>query len=277
MIVNNLNAITRVVCNLTWRCSLPPCIYCWIYGKDGVGSGFVDQTQHRELSAKQWITALARLPGRGIVDFCGGEPTLHEGFVEIVNNLNPNYGWAVTTNLAQDRNAEVLSLVENRRGVAVTASYHYHTPFDDWLVRLRWLGNLDRFPVSVTFVQSPYMDYRQEIERLKHLRNLPKIVANITLQRYQNPQDSNLPISQELWGGRPSPFCTAGKVHIGLAPSGDIYRCTTAFQSNRRNEFTLGNLLTTDPLVFRGGPCDLNCDPVCSSGCWGIKRERGVA
>lgn len=262
----------RVLCNQTWKCSIATCSYCWIYGKDGVGSGFRAGHREYELSVRQWIDALYHLPGRGTIDFCGGEPTMKQGFPEIVNSLPKTYLWAVTTNLARDSNVEVLSEVNNRQCAVVNCSYHKEVPFDDWLSRLRWLGNLDRFPISVTIVKNPYVDYTKEIEKLRSLKNLPHSVRFMNTPDYQNPQDSNGPIDEKSWSGNPAKSCSAGLDHILIDVNGDVYRCLTAFRSNRRGEFRIGNLLQPSSVRLSHGPCDLNCDPL-EVKCWDITRK----
>lgn len=270
----------RVLCNITWRCSIGTCAYCWIYGKDGVGEGFLKESksaeEKEELDASRWIRALNRLPGTGTVDFCGGEPTLHRGFAEIVDNLNPRYKWALTTNLATDSNVEVLESVQNDdQCVIIHCSYHKEVPFDDWLARFRWLGNIGRFPIAATFVQNPYVDYSQEVNKLRSKWNFPDTVKGISTPKYQNPQEANDTITPETWARAPASFCSAGNDHVVIAPNGDICRCLTAWRSNRRDEFMVGNLLTSELLALVGGPCNLNCDPL-EVQCWEVTRRTGA-
>lgn len=83
--------ITYAEAYLTLRCNLK-CHYC-INGYTGV------HRKRPELSAKEWLMSLNNIKfGNLPLTFGGGEPTIHPGFYEILNGLNPEISVDLLTN-----------------------------------------------------------------------------------------------------------------------------------------------------------------------------------
>lgn len=80
---------------LTMRCNLS-CSFCLNAFDDTFNRKNFD-----ELSGEEWVNALNRVESRpGVpVTLCGGEPSLHEDFIYIINNLKPELNIDILTNL----------------------------------------------------------------------------------------------------------------------------------------------------------------------------------
>lgn len=98
---------------LTLRCNLK-CPYC-INKFDPT----FRREQVEELSGEKWVEGLNRLeiPNSLPVTFTGGEPSLHEDFVFIINNLRPDIPIDILTNLmwSQQKMEEFLAKVNPER------------------------------------------------------------------------------------------------------------------------------------------------------------------
>lgn len=77
---------------LTFRCNLS-CKYC-LNALEGDFS-----RKREELSGEQWIDALNRFETKVPITFTGGEPFVHQGFIDIIKNLKPELGIDILTNL----------------------------------------------------------------------------------------------------------------------------------------------------------------------------------
>jgi len=253
----------KVLCNLTWECTLGDCKYCWIYGRDGVGEGFVNKQSSEELTKEQWVEGLNRIPSNSSIDFCGGEPTiLGSRLVYIIEGLHPSiYRWGLTSNLSEDRNVDVLEELHRKCGlscISLNCSYHHGVPLEDWIPRYMVVKELFGGWTRVNLIDNPFFDYS---EALKVFRDLG---FKVNFEPYQNPKDSNN-YSPVLWK------CTAGVSHMVISPNGDVYRCLCGFRSDRREEFKTGNILGEVDFLPPRDRCDLNCDPI-EAKCWNIVR-----
>lgn len=81
---------------LTFRCNLN-CSFCVNYAP----AKNLMRDDFNEISGQEWVESLNRIEGpkEVAVSFTGGEPSLHKDFNYILNNLNPEIGIDLFTNL----------------------------------------------------------------------------------------------------------------------------------------------------------------------------------
>lgn len=79
---------------LTMRCNLK-CSYCLNTFEEDF------KRKREEISGEDWVKSLNRLNSRNDlpITFSGGEPTLHNDFIHIINNLKPELNIDILTNL----------------------------------------------------------------------------------------------------------------------------------------------------------------------------------
>lgn len=245
------------------------CPYCWIYGEDGVGEGFLSKSQP-ELTFVEWVNFLnLSFDDGSVIDFCGGEPTIFPNFSTIVNKLVPGKLWAMTTNLHYSDNHFInvfQSITKEawRKCISMNCSYHPGADMKDFCKKILMLRQFAGGKIAINFVMSPFFDHTKNVEEIK--KNLPGVRVN--LNDYQNPQDSNLPCEETA-------ICSAGMTHCVINSNGDVYRCLNSFRSNRRGEFKIGkhkDNCTIHALNQEAFVCNLNCDPI-ERKCWNIVRH----
>ena len=81
---------------LTFRCNLD-CSFC----VNRYSSNNFKRNTFNEISGKEWVEALNKfnLPKEVPVSLVGGEPSTHPDFIYIINNINPESGIDLVTNL----------------------------------------------------------------------------------------------------------------------------------------------------------------------------------
>lgn len=81
---------------LTFRCNLD-CGFC----VNRASSNNFSRNKFHEISGKQWVKAINRIeaPKEIPMSLVGGEPSLHKDFIYILNNIKPELGIDIVTNL----------------------------------------------------------------------------------------------------------------------------------------------------------------------------------
>src|SRR3990172_6436204 len=89
-------AYTYIAAFLTMRCNLK-CTYCL----NTLDKNFHRNRSLEELSGEQWVAALNRIesPPEIPVTLSGGEPSLHNDFIYIINHIKPELNVDILTNL----------------------------------------------------------------------------------------------------------------------------------------------------------------------------------
>jgi len=124
------------------------------------------RSSHPTMPAADWINALQRLTnldrpdGRIPVTLQGGEPSVHPGFYDIINQLSPQIKIDILTNLSFDA-SEMISRVDPQRlrrdapYASIRVSYHpEQASLDELLAKVHQLQNAG-FSIGVYGVMHP--------------------------------------------------------------------------------------------------------------------------
>jgi hypothetical protein len=250
----------KAIANLTWKCDLGGCPYCWLYGPDGTSRGLL-ATEKDHLSVESWIKGLNRLPAGTGIDFCGGEPTLlGEDLVRIVRSLNrTNYGWALTTNMASDSALMTCAnaFSANPSGfIMVNCSFHgYKTELKDFLRRcqeLEGLVGMERKKIGISFVVSKYWDYSGDMIAVEKFGYKTQPISYRCV--YQDKPTEMVSI------------CDASRRCVCINVDGRVWPCPALMRSKRRDEFCSGHLLGDIDFKY-------TLDKVCSIHCCELERS----
>jgi len=82
---------------ITARCNLN-CAYCWQREKIQPQHSEIGKMGDNELSAEEWIRVIDSIPRPSFVGLSGGEPLLHNGFMQIIQHLAGRLPYTVNTN-----------------------------------------------------------------------------------------------------------------------------------------------------------------------------------
>lgn len=247
---------------LTFACNLD-CSYC-INRFNGAIAGT------KSMDAADWIRGLNRLKLRPDlpVTLQGGEPSLHPGFIEIINGLREDIAIDVLTNLEFDvkdfmRKVPPGRLRRQAPYASIRVSYHPEVMKLDPL-RARVLDLLGRgYSVGVWGVMHPR--YAAEIERAREVCRKDGI--DFRIKEFLGELDGILHGTYkypEAVSGRRGPPVECRTSELIIGPSGSIYRCHSDLYAGRK---PVGHLADPDLViedVFRPcsyfglcNPCDI--------------------
>lgn len=228
--------------NLTWECQ-NRCPECWevLMGRQKNIPPYNVNSQ----SWEEWAKTLNALPP-SVLDISGGEPTLIEGFEELINNLNSKHLIALSTNLRGKATKKIIEC--GPRFLGINCSWHrgQGLKLKHFINRLMILKK-QNYPISVNIVDHPSALDKNELTTLR----INGIKVNVS--PFENPMQ----IEKRLLTLK----CNAGFSTFTVDPQGDVYRCLTWFRYREREQALLGNLFdgTFKPLPSPR-TCNLSCD-----------------
>ena len=190
---------------------------------------------YSHLTAQQWIQALSKLEnldreiGQIPVTLCGGEPSMHPGFYDIINNVPDRIKIDMLTNLTFDVD-EFMARVRPERlkretdSPSIRVSYHpgFHN-IDDLLGKVNTLRNAG-YSIGIYAILHP--EYTQN--------RLAMAAAAADLGLYFRGKPLLGIYEDEMYGeyAYPDPFQTWNLQTVGcrttellIAPNGAIHRC----------------------------------------------------
>lgn len=218
----------RVMVNITWKCNLGNCPYCWV---NQVVRG-TDLETVDDHSAVEWIRALNNLPP-AIFDFVGGEPLIFPNFVDILVKLDGKHQYAITSNL-HDFHA-VLQFV-NRAYAGqcshFTGSFHPTGELspEDFAHRL-WLIQMKGIAVSINIIQHKSI---KDKDMQYYFNYFKEKGFAVHISPYEHPPDIKYTTKKLM--------CVAGVDHYVINNNGDVYPCLTWFRFKERDKKKLGNI-----------------------------------
>ncbi len=222
------------------------------------------------IPAQDWINVLNRLVSREDlpVTIQGGEPTLHPGFIEIINSLKKDLKIDILTNLSfnvEEFIDKVNPLRFKRISPYPAIRISYHPEFMDLHQLVKKAAKLHKagFPIGIYAIEFPWEETRIQVLKktcegegiiFKTKEFLGKYHGNI-FGTYIYPEA----VRREK---REKCKCRTSELIIG--PSGDVFRCHHDLYSNFNS---IGNLNEQDFAIqdiFREcdefgycNPCDL--------------------
>jgi len=265
---------------LTFRCDLN-CSFCVnnASSKDFQRNAFI------ELSGEEWVEALNRIdPPKGIpFSFMGGEPSLHKDFIFILNNIKPEPGIDIVTNLwwKEHKVNEFIDKVSPEKinnhapFPSIRVSYHPEQMGEGGKI----LENTEKlmnagFDIGIESIMYPSPDQLEALERMaircksKGISFRPK--SFIGTYKGKDDFGRSFSINYGNYSKYPGAVfsektleCMCKISNLLINPSGDIYRCQ---RDLLLKENSLGNLLDPDLKVenkyrkcYNYGQCHL-CD-----------------
>ena len=209
---------------LTLRCNLG-CSYC--INKNGKLN-----KKRKEMSAKQWVNALNKIDfGETPITLGGGEPTLHKGFYEILEELNPDTRVDLLTNLQFDTD-EFMKRVnpkrfnnDNRNPAYRPIRVSYHAEKMDAKNLVYKIKNLQDagFKVGVFGLNHPKnVEANMLMSELARQEQIYFFVKDF-LGYYDNKLFGNYKYPEALEGKAKGALCRTKELLV--APDGKIYRC----------------------------------------------------
>jgi MoaA/NifB/PqqE/SkfB family radical SAM enzyme len=234
-----------------------------------------------EKTWQRWVEALEKLPP-AVIYIAGGEPFLHAGLPELLNNLPAKHRLlGIVTNLSMP--TRVFRKI--RRSTHLNASFHRECVSevafiakvkelqDSFDVEVNIVATPENLPViaavdellksrHVTLHVDPYVDpgFRYSAEQLK------------LLQRHTQRDRNALPEFDDF----SNKSCSAGRNYINLMPNGDVFTCASGYSyaysplfadvvaGQRTDHYRMGNLFDPD---FSLNATDISCTLPCQAYC----------
>jgi len=275
----------------TWRCFLN-CSYCDYktkdYADDGsytlecFGNSFrIDEEYHWAY----WLALLNRFRPYHL-DFCGGEPLIYDGLLEMIDHFPRGCTWAMTSNTLA---SEVIKRISPIGSVAWTASDHFTR--EDMFINNLWILRRKGFSVRVTMVFTPE-NYKAVLDKMKRYQEM-KIGINLhplfkqgfswydhnnvydeVKQKAVEMNNNNSinfigAINKRFKGEGRHPACPGGANFFSLSPDGKVYRCVSSYVV--LNKEPIGHIKDVEPSKLAQpceGGCVFTCDFDCRGGRW---------
>ena len=215
----------KAMLNITWRCNLDSCPYCW------VRQALPDRNSSQDKPWQQWAEALLSQPRISHVDFVGGEPLIFENLLDLIKAIAPVKTWALTTNLVSD-NWQVLVNSTLPNCQCITCSWHPSNGKIDLLEFASRVDNLaKKYPTSINILETADHAYKHKAKLIE--AGFRDNVINIS--PYEDVSRAGPMLDRIL-------ECNAGISHCVIAANGDVFPCLSLFRRNDRDRFCLGNI-----------------------------------
>ncbi|MCX5641790.1 MAG: radical SAM protein [Candidatus Omnitrophica bacterium] len=260
-----MNKLDRVMVNITWKCNLGNCSYCWHHVSSGslhVADGSVRVAP--DLNVEQWLEIFHKMDP-AIIDFVGGEPFVYDDFIALCEKLPNKHTYALTTNLMSDRIEEFTTKIKPDNWIIINGSYHKNSglsveEFAKIILKFQGAG----FPVAVNIIN--HVSYENM------LNDWEKFLKSKGLKVFISPYED--PFSLQSRRTPATLVCKAGITHYVINNNGDVHRCLSWFRyliglSKKEDgkiciydkRGYMGNLLKeTFAKVKREKSCELYCD-----------------
>ncbi|MBI5826889.1 MAG: radical SAM protein [Deltaproteobacteria bacterium] len=216
---------------LTLACNLK-CAYCINrFGMDG--------SARRHLSGAEWVEGLNRIISRDDLPLTlqGGEPSLHRGFIHILNNIRPGLNIDILTNLQFDgddfiRKVDPERIKRKAPYASIRVSYHPSEmalePLARKVMKLRDAG----FSIGIWGVMHP----SQEDDILKAREYCRNLGIDFRLKEFLGEHNGRMYGTLKYEGacdrkGERTVLCKTTELIIG--PEGGVYRCHSDLYEGR--------------------------------------------
>ena len=250
---NYIGVFLSLGCNLS-------CSYC-INHTSGL------KMQRKHLSAKDWVTGLNRIQHSKDLPLSlqGGEPSIHPGFYQILNGLNPGHTIDLLTNIQFDpiefsKKVDKKIFSRDLPYPSIRVSFHpEQTKFDPIFEKVSLLHNLG-YSIGIFSVKHP-----AHLKELAHAESKCKNSGIIfkykeLLGVYDNKKYGRLSINDACYS-KTLKSCLCKSSELLIAPDGKIYKC----HHDLYNDIDpIGHILDSDYIhVSKYRECHYfgNCNP----------------
>ena len=220
-------------------------------------------------TAKAWVEALNAISNRTQKRFLrtrrikklsilGGEPTIYQDFLYVINNLDKNWKITITSNFDSPFfEQDVFKQIKNKARLRFNGSLHFvHTPLEKFIENVQKLKKAKILVHTLFLIAHPgYLDqvlaYKIRLQEIHPRVKLQRFLGFYQGNLYPNRKNheiaeeqrdgiSNYDLYREGFGQKKasSIFCHSDKVLI--APNGDVYNCHYKLYTGHRDK--LGNL-----------------------------------
>ena len=252
-----------IACFLTLDCNLR-CDYCINFHAGG------NKIQISPLSGEEWIRGLNRLVSRDDLPLTlqGGEPSLHQDFIKIINNIRADLNIDILTNLCFDVEEFIRKVDPSRlKRVApyanIRVSYHPYYMDLNKLIEKVLLMQRNKFSIGIFGILHPIIE-REVLEAQKKCQDLG---IDFRTKEFLGEHKGKLYgtyLYPEAVAHNRQKSCLCRTSELIIGPDGNIYKC---HHDLYKNFSPIGNLLASNFViedVFREcntfgdcNPCDI--------------------
>jgi len=249
----------------TMRCNLN-CSFC-LNALDK--SKEFNRFKFKEISGEEWVNALNKIKSclEVPLTFSGGEPFLHQDFIYIINNLNPEHNIDILTNLQWGglgikkfiQEVDSKKITRNSPYPSIRVSYHPEQMGDgEILLKNAKLLKDAGFSIGIYSVQYPSPQQLQAITQMQFRCANEGILFRIKdfTGRYEGIDDQGNPFSilygdYSKYPGCISPnelkSCLCKNSDLLFGPNGNVYKCHRDLYSE---ESPIGNITHPEFQIF---------------------------
>lgn len=221
---------------LTLACNLD-CPYC--INRHGLTATTISSRRH--MSADDWIAAADRLVLRDDLPLTlqGGEPTLHQGFFRIVNEVKPEIRMDLMTNLMFDvdafiANVPVWRFTREAPYAAIRVSYHPGQNDIDDLVAKTFRLQEAGFRIGLYGIEHPDTEMRKHIIEVQE--KCLKLGLDFRLKEFLGEYAGTMYGTFKYTGcvnGDEIRQCRCRTTELIADPAGYVYKCHADLYSGR--------------------------------------------
>jgi len=221
---------------LTLACNLD-CPYC--INRHGMTADSVSARRH--MSADDWIAAADRLLLRDDLPLTlqGGEPTLHQGFFRLVNEVKPEIKMDLMTNLMFDvdafiANVPVWRFTREAPYAAIRVSYHPgQNDIEELIIKTSRLQEAG-FRIGLYGIEHPAPEIREHI--LEMQEKCLKLGLDFRLKEFLGEYAGRMYGTfkyQDCVNASRLKKCRCRTTELIVDPAGSVYRCHADLYSGR--------------------------------------------
>lgn len=195
----------------------------------------------KQMTPEEWVRAANRLVLRDDVPLTlqGGEPTLHDGFYMIVNDVKRTIKMDLLTNMSFNveefiKNVPVWRFERKAPYAAIRASYHPGQNDIESLIEKTIKLQKAGFRVGIYSVLHPSQDMKRPILEAKE--RCVKLGIDFRTKEFLGEWEGSLYGTYKYEGsvnGKAIGICECKTTEIIVGPNGNVYKCHSDLYSNR--------------------------------------------
>jgi hypothetical protein len=222
------NEVNYIAAFLTLRCNLN-CYYCINRQGDFVVS--------EEMSARDWIKGLSHIETREDlpITLCGGEPTIHPGFYEIVKGLEGKHLDLLTNGTfdLEEFCKQIPPSAFKREAKYASIRFSYHEKMEPVNLVLKvWELQNRGYSVGIWG-----LDCNEELNR--YMKNMcDSLKLDFRIKEYLDKTHGTYKYPEAINGKKNKVYCKTSE--LLFSPSGHIFKCHADLYANR---LPLGHIL----------------------------------